>query len=231
MPHGYITVNSVARSSLEVEYAHQVHENFDKWDYGPGDFVGLIQALDMTSEIQGCYLEVGCFRGSSGGAVLRYLAAKSRPVACHFIDVFTGFDYPEAQESSDAFWANTHATEGLEIVGNRLQNYSNLPGGAGLEINVHQCNVINDPLPKAVLDAGIAVANIDVDVYEAVLSALRKVAPHMAFRGVIVVEDPGHTPLLIGAKLALDTFLIEGGRENFVPIVMDSGQTFLIKVS
>jgi hypothetical protein len=68
-----------------------------------------------------------------------------------------------------------------------------------------------------------------VDLHEAVYAGLHKLAPHMVQHGILVVEDPGHTPLLIGAKLALEKFLAEDAGKQFIPIVMDSGQSFLIR--
>jgi hypothetical protein len=47
--------------------------------------------------------------------------------------------------------------------------------------------------------------------------------------GILVVEDPGHTPLLFGAKYALEKFLGEGLGRKFIPVAMDSGQVFLIR--
>ena len=75
------------------------------------------------------------------------------------------------------------------------------------------------------------VANIDVDIYEAVLAGLQKVAPRMAPGGVMIVEDPGHTPLLIGAGVALNQFLKSPAAAGFLPVYMQSGQTFLINMN
>jgi hypothetical protein len=47
--------------------------------------------------------------------------------------------------------------------------------------------------------------------------------------GILVVEDPGHTPLLIGARFALEKFLAEPVGAQFTPLAMQSGQTFLIR--
>jgi hypothetical protein len=228
-PIGYIGTNTVARETLECEFAHQQEAGFAKWDFGAGDFIGLIQALEITRELPGVYLEIGCFRGSSGGAVLRYMASGGLKRDCHFTDVFEGFNYPEALASSDSVWAGSHGTEGWDLVNERLQSYKDLAGGSTIAVHVHKSNVISDPLPDDVIQAGIAVANIDVDLYEAVLAGLHRVSDHIVPGGIIVVEDPGHTPLLIGARLALETFMEEAGRLSFVPVLMDSGQTFLLR--
>lgn len=226
-PLGYISSNNLARQSLEQEYIYQKANGFDKWDFGYRDFVNLIQCLDITKEVSGCYLEVGCYRGSSAGVVLRYLVNSKRSMTTVFLDVFEGFCYETAINSSDAVWKYTHETEGLEVVSSRLLGY--LGESDKVKISVEKNNIINDDLPPVVINHGIAVANIDVDLHEAVYAALIKVSPHVSQHGIIVVEDPGHTPLLIGAKLALEQFLATDYGAGYIPIAMESGQTLLLK--
>lgn len=226
-PGGYVFTNTTAREVLQTEFEFQIREGFDKWDFGHLDFMTLIQALEITKELPGCYLEVGCYCGSSAGAVLRYLAEKRRPMETFFLDVFSGFHYEASDKSADAVWHGTHETDGFDTVRNRLMAY-----GAGipdLKITVEKNNIITDPLPKDVIERGIALANLDVDLHEAVYAGLHKIAPHIVKHGILVVEDPGHTPLLIGAKYALEKFLDEDLGRQFIPVVMDSGQSFLIR--
>ena len=60
----------------------------------------------------------------------------------------------------------------------------------------------------------IALANIDVDMYDATLAGLRKVAPLIEPRGIIICEDPASTPGLYGAFVAMEEFLAsEVGKE------------------
>lgn len=226
-PGGYSFANSLARRVLEEEFTHQKQHGFGKWDFGHRDFENLIQAVEITRNLPGCYLEVGCYCGSSAGVALRYLAESNRPMETFFLDVFEGFTYRDSESSADAVWHGTHVTDGLESVRARLEAYG--AGHTGLAITVDRCNIITDPLPARVLELGIAVANLDVDLHEAVYAGLHKIAPHVVPGGILVVEDAGHTPLLIGAKLALELFLGEGIGEQFTPIAMESGQTFLIR--
>lgn len=226
-PGGYVFTNTTVREVLQTEFAFQRSEGFAKWDYGHRDFTTLIQALEITKELTGCYVEAGCYRGSSAGAVLRYLAAKRRPMETFFLDVFEGFHYSESETSPDAVWHGTHQTDGLEAVRARLMAYG--AGVPDLKITVEKNNIITDPLPESVVEKRIAVANLDVDLHEAVYAGLHKLAPHIQQHGILVVEDPGHTPLLIGAKYALERFLAEEAGRQFIPLVMDSGQSFLIR--
>ena len=50
----------------------------------------------------------------------------------------------------------------------------------------------------------------------------------MLKNGIIIAEDYGHTPALIGAQKAVGEFL-EEYPDEFLPIYLHSGQMFLIK--
>src|SRR6266481_804238 len=161
-PSLYIHTNDRARSVLEQEYEDQLQEGFAKWDYGPHDFINLIQALDITAHLPGDFVELGCYRGSSGCVVVRYLKEIGLCRTCHFLDVFEGFTYDQAQRSAASFWRDSHKTEGKETVERRLRKYE--APGKGPTVCVHKSNIIDQELPAGI--GSIVVANIDVDIYE-----------------------------------------------------------------
>jgi hypothetical protein len=226
-PGLYTNFDLQARQALEDEYQHQLGEGYAKFEYGPHDFINITQALNATKHLAGAYVEIGCFGGSSAGAALRYLKYKNIPRSCYFLDVFTGFNYVEAENSPDAFWMGGHPTDGRASIEARLKHLETPE--QGLFLHVVQSNIITDPLLPDVEQ--ICVANIDVDMYEAVYAALVKVHPRMAPGGIIIAEDPGHTPWCIGARLALDQFLARDGAGAYTQIYMQSGQVFLVRIS
>jgi hypothetical protein len=226
-PGVYAYSNSTARKVLETEFEFQKRNGFGKWDFGPSDFSNILQAIEITKHLPGCYVEIGCYRGSSAGVALRYFAETRRKMETFFLDVFDGFSYETSIQSSDAIWQGTHVTEGFNLVRDRLLAYNN--DFSDLKITVQKNNIIYDQLPEKISELGICIANLDVDLHEAVYAGLKKLAPHVVKNGIIIVEDPGHTPLLVGAKYALERFLSENHGSNFIPISMQSGQTFLIK--
>jgi hypothetical protein len=124
-------------------------------------------------------------------------------------------------------WSGSHATEGIAAVAQRLQRYA-LPG-SGLNVIVRPHNIIEQEIPRDI--PLVAVANIDVDLYEAVLAALHKTAPRTTPGGIVIVEDPGHAPHLVGARVALDEFLASRAAAGFLPIYMESGQTFVVNTN
>lgn len=225
-PSLYANVNDRARKLLESEYVHQREAGFDKFEtYGVGDFQNIIQAIEATSRIKGAYLEIGCFQGSSSCVATRYMKEAGIARSCYFLDVFEGFNYTAAKESADSAWYGTHETAGIEAVRQRITRYAD--PAAGLHVSVIRNNVIDDPLPPEIGE--VVVANIDVDLYEAVRAALFKVAPRIVTGGIMIVEDPGHTPSLIGSRLALEEFLESADSASFLPVYMESGQTLMIR--
>jgi len=224
---GYAHDDRVARETIENALLEQTFNGYEKiTDIGADqDLVNLAQALYRTRRLSGDVVEVGCFRGSSGSVMLDYAANKNLPPRHFwFFDVFQGFDYDEALASSDATWANTHATEGEAVVRQRLE------GKAGAnQVTVEKLNIITDELPDEL--GPLAVANIDVDLYEAVLAGLTRIAPLIQIGGIMICEDAGHTPALVGAALALEQFLDSDLGAGFTPVHMTSGQTFLVRHS
>jgi len=217
----YFHTNLVWRKAAHEEFLHQRKEGFSKWD--TLDFDNLVQAIEKTSHIDGDYVEIGCFRGSSGSAVLSYLNAKNRMMNCWFFDVFDGFNYPTAKTSADALWLGTHETEGMEIVAQRLKRFET----NNLTVKVIKADIIETPLPTSLKK--IAVANIDVDIYEGVLAALVKCAPLIAPGGIMFAEDVGHTPPLIGAKRAIDDFCKTDIAKKFTPFHIPQAQFALFR--
>jgi hypothetical protein len=218
----YAHINDLARNVIETEYRRQSAEGFAKFDLGPGDFLNIIQALDLTRNVPGAFVEIGCFRGSSSCVAVSYMQRAGIRRPCYFLDVFEGFNYQAAKDSADAFWEGTHGTEGPDVVAARIR-----AAGPDVQISVQRSNIIENALPAEI--ERIALVNLDVDLYEAVAAGLEKVAPKMAPGGIIIVEDPGHTPMLIGSRLALEEFLAKQPAGQFLPIYMESGQTFLVK--
>lgn len=233
-PRDYLSRNTRALHSLMAEVDHQRSGGYLKLDFGYGDFANLIQAFESTRGRPGWIVEVGCFCGSSAGALLSYAASRqtergNAPLKFHYMDVFEGFDYPEALASSDVVWAGTHQTDGLAAVRARIQAYGN--GVSGMHIEVSRNNVITDPIPEDIVRDGVRLANIDVDLYEAVAAGLARYAPLIVPGGIMVCEDAGHTPLLIGALKAVEEFMASPAGQNFCRVDLASGQTFLTRIA
>ncbi|MDZ4814531.1 MAG: TylF/MycF/NovP-related O-methyltransferase [Pseudomonadota bacterium] len=223
-PASYSNVDEIARRTIEAEYGRQRGEEFSKFDFGAGDSLNLTQAIAATVRMDGSYVEVGCFNGSSACVALAYMRERAMLRDCYFLDCFSGFTYEAARNSADFMWSDTHASNGIDKMRQCIE--ASAGPSFGLCAYVEQLNIITDELPALI--GTIAVANIDADLYEAVLAALQKVSAHICVGGIIVVEDAGHTPALIGSRLALEEFLATPQASAFVPVYLESGQTFLV---
>lgn len=209
----YYHIDRDANQTL-VEESH----NNPRLHYCPVDFENIFQALLATKDLQGDYVEIGVFQGASARATLNYMGKKKINRICWFFDTFEGFSYNEALSSSDAYWQNTHQETSEQLVNDYLLDYKN--------VNIVKSNIITDKIPREI--ESIAVCNIDVDIYDAVYEALEKIKDLIVKHGIIIVEDYGHTPMLIGAQKAAKKF-IDKYAHSFTPIYLPSGQLFLIK--
>jgi len=228
IPKGYLAGNSLAIDLLTSEWSRQARLGFDKWDYGAGDFVNLIQFLERTSDLDGAVVEIGCYRGSSSAVITRWVVETGQEAELFFIDTFEGFNYSQALESFDSHWQGTHVADSRETVEARLNSYLDPRDRSTVQLNVLKCNVVDSGLPDSAR-VPIRFANIDVDLYEAVGASLREIDQWVVPDGVIIVEDAGHTPLLIGARLALEEFLSAGACRRYTIVEMESGQVVLIR--
>lgn len=184
----------------------------------------LCEAIELTKELEGDYVEIGVYLGGSAFTALNYLKAINRNRPVWLFDTYDGFNYKQAQSSSDAIWNETHKLFGPDET---MQRISKVLEETKQNFHMIQSNICEQSLPSEITK--IAVANIDVDLYEATKSALEKVAPLMVLGGIIICEDPASTPGLYGASVAMHNFLEEETGRKFLP-VFKGGQYFLIKV-
>ncbi|MFO7608013.1 MAG: TylF/MycF/NovP-related O-methyltransferase [Candidatus Krumholzibacteriia bacterium] len=192
-------------------------DDVDTWDLA--DYENIIQALAQTRDLPGAAVEIGVYRGASAELTLAYLERAGIVRHCWLLDLFEGFTYEEARTSADAFWAGQFSSTSLPGVAERLARFPNK--------TLARCNIISDELPDGI--DRIAVCNIDVDMYEAVIAALEKTADRMVPGGVILVEDQGHTPNIAGGFLAVRDFLAGPHGRRFLAWNLTSGQALLVR--
>ena len=189
----------------------------------------ICEALDLTRNVEGDYVEIGVFLGSSALTALNYLdetrGAKTTggQKKAWLLDTFDGFSYQDANDSADSIWAGTHKLYGVERTIDYVQETLQ---GAVTERELIACNICEDDLPSGI--KSISVANIDVDLYEATFQALNKVSPKISPGGVIICEDPASTPGLYGALLAMEKFLVSEHGAPFTKI-FKGGSYFLMR--
>jgi hypothetical protein len=210
----YYHTDQMAWETLEEECKDNPIDHY----FCPVDAENIFQAIDITKKLEGDYVEIGTYLGASARAALRYMKKSGIKRNSYFLDVYEGFTYDEAKDSQDSFWYGTHTDTSVQKVREYLKNYP--------EANIIKSNIITQKLPDII--KRICVCNIDVDMYEAVKVALYKVKDMIVKGGIIIAEDYGHTPLLIGAQKAIREFIQEYPDE-FISLYFPSGQLFLIK--
>lgn len=209
----YIHRNSAAKQILISQFKLK----YQKFDLA--DFENIIQALEITRDRSGDFVEIGVYKGDSACIALEYMQVTGIQRKSYFFDLFEGFTNSSSEQSNDAVWLNSHIDTSLNKVEQLLNSYPN--------VTVGKLDIIKQELPSSITE--IALCNIDVDIYEAVTFALRKVAPLVKKGGIIILEDQGHTPFLAGGFTATMDF-IKTDCLNFIPIHLTSGQMYLIKL-
>ncbi len=180
--------------------------------------------LNITKNLPGDYVEIGVYKGGSALTTLHYMSYSGIKRKAYFFDTFDGMTYQEAHDSSDVVWDNTHVLWGVEQT---MQYVGGLLKTTGQDFELIQSNICRDELPSEINQ--IAVCNVDVDIYEATLDALIKVAPLMVKGGIIIAEDPTSTPALGGALVAMEEFLMTPIGKKFMKI-LHKAQYLLIKI-
>lgn len=207
----YISLDEIARNVIREEYLRR-----GKYFCLP-DMENICQIINSTKDINGDYVEIGVFRGDTARVALRYMQEKGINRKAFFLDTYEGFTYPEALNSKDIVWANSHTETSLQLVKERLSDFSNF--------NCVKCNIVADNIPDEIGE--IAVCNIDVDMEEAVEAALYKVKDRIPKGGIIIAEDYGHMPELMGANYVVNKFI--SVNKQFIPLYFPSGQMIMIR--
>ena len=207
-----------AKSSRTSHLNNLVHEN-------------ICEALWLTRHIEGDYVEIGVYLGGSALTAINFLdqlrinTTHSMPRKAWLLDTYDGFNYETASSSSDVIWAGTHKLMGVEKT---VEYISETLSGSLTDFELAPNNICIDKLPVEI--SKIAVANIDVDMYEPVLAALNAVSSHMQIGGIIICEDAASTPALYGSLLAMKQFLSSAQGQSYLEI-FKGGQYFLLKMT
>jgi len=189
----------------------------------------ICQALEQTKHLDGDYVEIGVYKGGSALTALNYIKHASIKRKSYFLDTYDGFNYTEADMSSETHWNNQNNHHRLFGTVQTMKYIQKILSEECPEQEFYliQSNICSEELPSSIQH--IAVANLDVDLYDATRDALHKLAPKIVKGGIIIAEDPTSTPGLIGAFYAMETFLETTLGKKFMKLHL-SGQYFLIRM-
>lgn len=190
----------------------------------PSTHENICEALEITRHLTGDFVEIGAYLGGSALTAMNYMSVAGIKRNSWVLDTWQGFEYSQAQTSPDAIWFNTHQLMGPEET---KRHVAQTLSAAGTDFHLITNNICTDPLPEDITK--IAVANIDVDMYEPTMAALEKVSKLLVVGGIIIVEDPTSTPGLYGAYLALEKFVEMVGHKYYK--LFKGSQYYLIRMS
>lgn len=223
--HNYMCTNNLALKTFN-DVLLLKNEYFSRKIFKEKEMLQtLIQCIEITKNIEGDYIEIGVLLGSSACMGLTYMQNANINRKSYFLDTYEGFNYNESEKSLDLHWNKTHKNGEAEDIIKQISN--NLSHIKNKNFQLIKNNICNDNLPKDIKK--IALANIDVDMLEAVESALEKVAPLIVRKGIIICEDATSIPGLIGAYYAMEKFLKTELGKKFIKLYLKS-QYVLIKV-
>lgn len=156
--------------------------------FRPAQLAFLLQCVDEVHDVEGTFVEIGCYEGATTiwlNAHLRDVGRQPRYVA---IDTFAGFVRSDVEhEVSSRGRAQHEALYGHAFADNKrewVQQTLALNGVTGVELHEADANTYD----YAALGR-VAFSLVDVDLYVPVLHALRQLWPQLAPGALVVVDD------------------------------------------
>jgi O-methyltransferase len=166
--------------------------------------------------LQGDFWECGVYRGGTARMLAEFLGRKAQTgVKLHLFDTFAGM--PETDREVDIHRKGDFSDTSLAAVKQVV--------GRGQTVEFHP-GWIPDSF-RGMPDGPIALAHVDVDIYQSVLDCCRFIYPRLPAGGVMVFDDYGF-PTCPGARKAVDEFFRD---KPETPIVLGTGQALVIRLA
>jgi O-methyltransferase len=169
----------------------------------------LCQALSLQGDVWEC----GVYKGGTAAMIAAFLKERRSSKRLYLFDTFEGM--PETNAAKDwhkkGDFADTSLDEVIRFIGDQ-----------------ERCVIRKGLIPETFTgleSAGIALAHIDVDIYQAILDCLQFIWPRLSSGGFIVFDDYGF-PSCPGARAAVDEFFQQG---PCVPLCLPTGQAIIFK--
>jgi asparagine synthase (glutamine-hydrolysing) len=179
----------------------------------------LAQATDQleSNHLEGCIVEAGC---ALGGSAIMLAATKSKNRELQVFDVFGTIPPPSDRDDEDVHdrYRTIASGESKGISGDVYYGYQeNLVDTVrenfkrmGFEVESNRVSLIQglfqDTMPR--MEGAIALAHIDGDWYDSVMTCLNEVAPRLVLGGRMIFDD---YDVWSGCRKAVDDFLKTNG--------------------
>jgi SAM-dependent methyltransferase len=177
-----------------------------EYNFTPAQLHLLCDSLDQTRHLEGPVLEIGCASGQTTIYLNTHLKTTGalKPYVC--IDTFCGFpqkyvDFEVRFRGKKAASYSTSWKYWSKELFERTMAYNGFDHVKVIQADIGEYDVMELARPSFCL--------IDVDLYQPVLSALRKVYERMTTGGIIVVDDCLPNNKYDGALQAYEEFTAE----------------------
>jgi O-methyltransferase len=147
----------------------------------------LWDSLDnVIANIEGDILEVGVWRGGTGGIMAKKLSMLDPSRTLYLADTFEGV--VKATKNDSKYIGGEHSDTSLNLVNELLTNKLGLKNYKILK------GIFPDDTGSEIENHKIAMAHVDVDVYQSTKEIVEWIWPRLSIGGVIFYDDYGFTP-------------------------------------
>ncbi|NJO18589.1 MAG: asparagine synthase [Thioploca sp.] len=171
-------------------------------------------------DVEGIFVETGC---ALGGSAIVITAAKSKNRELYIYDVFGIIPGPSDKDGPDVQVRYNTILEGKSEGLGGDSYYGYLPNLYdkvaenfdlfNLAIEKNRVHLIKGLYEETLhINTPVAFAHIDCDWYDSVMTCLKRIEPHLARKGVLVIDDYYYWP---GCKAAVDEYFSDK-QKNFV---------------
>jgi asparagine synthase (glutamine-hydrolysing) len=180
------------------------------------------QALRIEKqEIQGAILEAGC---AMGGSAILFASAKAPTRPLRVYDVFGMIPPPTPEDGADvhARYEEIRAGRAKGLGGDVYYGYRDdlykavrdAFAALGYPVEAHWVELIKGLVQDTlVVDGPVALAHIDVDWYDPVMTCLERIVPHLPIGGSVILDDYQDWS---GCRKATDDYFARTDRSRFV---------------
>lgn len=175
----------------------------------------VLYALALQAmHLEGEFWECGVYRGGSAHLLAEVMSSTSQtPPPLRLFDTFAGM--PATDAARDFHSKGDFSDTGVAEVQKRV--------GPRAFVHYHEGRI-----PETFMgleSSKIALAHIDVDIYQSVIDSIAFIMPRLARGGIVIFDDYGF-PTCPGARQAVDEFFADR-REQ--PLVLHTGQAVVFK--
>ena len=177
------------------------------------DLECTVRGLD-AADVPGIIVEAGCALGGST-VVLGRAKRPDRPLRVY--DVYGMIPPPSEEDGADIHkrYQTIVSGESEGIAGDQYYGYqdnlrdqvANTLRSFGLDLEAHRIELIQGLFEDTLqVDEPVALAHIDADWYQSVMTCLKRLVPYLSPRGVLVLDDYDHWS---GCRKAVDEYFAD----------------------